>query len=276
MEGSYLDRLSLAHNPRGVMVIAITATMGIVDFLAVVLRFVARSKTRMAIGADDWWLVASLVPFYAMIVCGFLRSFAPTTPFFPRELIPFLVIVVLRGGLGLQRTDLTAADVSYVLKVSPRPPNDRGSNRSVINWRKKVLMPTLVTYAASVTTVKISLLLLYRRIFDTPWFKKVSTVVASLCIAWCAATAYTAFLQCQPFSAAFDEKLVFSDHCINMKAWYKGYIFSNLILDFIILSLPLKMVWGLMLPLREKALVMGIFLIGALWVSCFRAADALC
>ena len=70
--------------------------------------------------------------------------------------------------------------------------------------------------------------------------------------------------QCRPFSAAFAPELVFSDRCINFKAYFWGLVASNLALDLVVLYLPIHEVWKLQLPTRQKIMLSGIFLLGSL------------
>lgn len=44
--------------------------LGIIDTFAVMLRFLSRKKTVIGINADDWLILASLIPAYAMIVAA--------------------------------------------------------------------------------------------------------------------------------------------------------------------------------------------------------------
>ena len=125
-------------------------------------------------------------------------------------------------------------------------------------------MAGLITYALTITVVKISILALYRRIFDTPAFKQTSLIVGLACIAWFIVTLFTDVFQCRPFEAAFDPALMFTYHCIDLQAYYYGICAANLAIDLIMLYLPLHMVWRLQLPTRQKISLSGIFLLGLL------------
>lgn len=48
----------------------ICVAVGAIVTIAVLLRLLARWKTKAAFAVDDWLLVASLVPTYGMLVCG--------------------------------------------------------------------------------------------------------------------------------------------------------------------------------------------------------------
>ena len=127
----------------------------------------------------------------------------------------------------------------------------------------QLVMSGLITYSFTMTFVRISILLLYRRIFATPAFRKTTVVVGGTCIAWFIAEAFTDIFQCHPFTAAFHPQDFPPNQCFNLPAYYWGITASNLGLDVIILYMPLHMVWGLKLPVRQKLMLSGIFLIGS-------------
>ena len=62
----------MAPNPRGDTAVRWVIVLGVIDTLAVVLRFFARKKNGTKIAADDWMIMASLVPTYCMIVSAIL------------------------------------------------------------------------------------------------------------------------------------------------------------------------------------------------------------
>lgn len=65
-------------------------------------------------------------------------------------------------------------------------------------------------------------------------------------------------------SAAWDPKLIFSNHCRDFEAFILGITVSNLLLDVIILCMPLPMVWNLNLSTRKKLEVTGVFMLGSM------------
>lgn len=127
-------------------------------------------------------------------------------------------------------------------------------------------MPAIVTHGLTVTCVKISVLLLYRRIFVTEAFGRVTAVVGTLCIAWLFANVFGQVFLCSPISASWDPNLIFSNKCKDVQAMYYGVSISNMLLDIIILCLPLPLIWGLPLSRAKKVGLCGIFSLGGLWV----------
>lgn len=125
----------------------------------------------------------------------------------------------------------------------------------------------MITYGLTITAVKVSILLSYRRIFDTAAFKKVILVVGTICVAWLFADIFGMLFLCSPMSAFWDLTLVFSNHCGDIQAMLYGINISNVFLDIIVLCMPLPMIWKLPLSPQKKLEVGGLFLIGGLSVS---------
>ena len=122
----------------------------------------------------------------------------------------------------------------------------------------------MLTWISTITIVKLSLILLYRRIFATPLFRRTSLVVGIACVVWFVVSCFLVIFQCQPVSAFFNPELLFTDHCIDLQVLYWGILASNIALDLIVLCLPLYMVLGLQLAVRQKLLLSGIFALGSL------------
>lgn len=57
-----------AKNGRGEAIMNGSIAIAIIATFAIVLRFIARKKTKSMLVVDDWFILASLVPSYAMLV----------------------------------------------------------------------------------------------------------------------------------------------------------------------------------------------------------------
>ena len=89
----------LDGNPRGDLVIRVTIVCGVLETLAVSLRLVARWRSKASFAADDWWIVATLLPSYAMLAVGCL--------------------MVTIGGGGRHADTLDRYQIETFLKVWP-------------------------------------------------------------------------------------------------------------------------------------------------------------
>ena len=58
------------QNRRGHAILSISVACGILETIAVALRFLARRKIASQYRMDDWLILSSLIPNYAMIVAG--------------------------------------------------------------------------------------------------------------------------------------------------------------------------------------------------------------
>ena len=112
--------------------------------------------------------------------------------------------------------------------------------------------------------VKISILLLYRRIFDTPNFARATWIVGIACISWLIASLLCLVFQCHTNAERYNADSLFSDQCINLKVYWVAITGSNMALDLIILCMPLYMVWNIRLATRQKIMASGLFALGAL------------
>ena len=122
----------------------------------------------------------------------------------------------------------------------------------------------IYAYSLTITAVKISILLLYRRIFDTAAFRKKTLIFGILCITWFLIAICVEIFECHPLSDAFIPKMLYTDHCIDIQAYYEGVTSTNMAIDILMLLLPVHMVWGLSLPIRQRILLSGIFMLGGL------------
>ncbi|RYO76489.1 hypothetical protein DL766_008490 [Monosporascus sp. MC13-8B] len=61
-------------------------------------------------------------------------------------------------------------------------------------------------------------------------------------------------------------ELEYGTSCIQVYRFYSSVAISDLGLDVLIYFLPIPHLWQLHLPIREKLAVIGIFLLGSIWV----------
>lgn len=85
-------------------------------------------------------------------------------------------------------------------------------------------------------------------------------ISAFFVIGYWIATTILAFLGCTPFAYNWDKTL--DGHCVNLVTFFRWNGICNLLLDFLILLLPLPMVWRLNIAPRQKIELSAIFLLG--------------
>lgn len=120
----------------------------------------------------------------------------------------------------------------------------------------------------TLVAVKISILLLYRSSFAGWAFHKFAIVVnvtSAFVVAWGLALILVSIFTCKPIHAHWD--ITTPSTCINSGLFYFITAIAKICMDLFILSLPLRQVLQMQMPLKEKFLVLGLFLLGGLCVS---------
>lgn len=133
-----------------------------------------------------------------------------------------------------------------------------------------------ILFGTSLTSIKLSILLFYDTLFSiNDKTRGVTRATAALCIIWYLIVTFIIVFQCEPISAYW-ESTNSAMHCRNSPTILLGYEISNLFLDVTILCIPITIVPRLQLSTVNKVTVLGIFLIGALYVSyrCFTTLSA--
>jgi len=120
----------------------------------------------------------------------------------------------------------------------------------------------IITHSAAVTLVRLSLLSLYSRVFTTTTFKKTTMVLGYLCLLWFVVAVLAEILQCSPVLAAFHLSSITPDQCIDLQAYRWGCAITNLVLDAVVVTLPMPVIWSLQLDQRQKIILTTVFLFG--------------
>ena len=123
-------------------------------------------------------------------------------------------------------------------------------------------------YSPAIFLAKLSILLMYRRLFDTAGTGKTHQLIHILI--WANLAFYFPYLgatvfQCVPRARIWDPTL--KGGCINLQAAFIAASAINVVSDFSILLLPLYRISKLKIPTRRKIGVLAIFAVGLLYVS---------
>ncbi|MCJ1468579.1 hypothetical protein MMC07_007208 [Pseudocyphellaria aurata] len=221
----------MSPNPRGDAVVRWIVAIGVLDGLAVVLRLWVRKRNGTKIAADDWMVIASLVPAFCMIATA--------------------SICVSKGGLGRHRADVTDSEMIILLKV--------GSH--ALHWcgRETSTKPTMSVFSGlnpsnddvrphdnrgeNFDSALISPCVRHRRQvqksnYDRRHFMPHLALRQHL---------HPDFSLLPHVSGVEPERITA----------------ANLLLDIVILCMPLPMIWDLNLSTRKKFEVSGVFLLGS-------------
>ncbi len=112
--------------------------------------------------------------------------------------------------------------------------------------------------------MKTAVLLLYRRLFPTPKFKRACDVGLVFNTANFFAMALVVAFQCRHIPDAWKQPN--SRPCVNQVAFFNAAAAISIDTDCAILLLPLCVVWRLHMARRQKFWLTGLFLLGGLFV----------
>lgn len=120
-------------------------------------------------------------------------------------------------------------------------------------------------YCTAIGLVKLSLLIMYIRIFPTRNFKLGASILAFVTIGWVIAINGVSIFQCTPVEKAWLGPAV-AGTCINLKASFIGNAVPNILTDVAILCMPVAQVLKLQVSSAQRASLIFMFLLGALLV----------
>ncbi|KAI1211426.1 uncharacterized protein F4807DRAFT_459003 [Annulohypoxylon truncatum] len=124
------------------------------------------------------------------------------------------------------------------------------------------------TYALELLTwpavgfTKISVILMYKRIFTTPRFQKISWILVGFNIAWTISFTFALMFSCMPIASQWDFELEFT--CVDQAALFTIALATDVAADFLVLLLPIHKVWQLQMSITRKTMIICIFLLGGL------------
>ncbi|KAF6830169.1 integral membrane protein pth11-like protein [Colletotrichum musicola] len=131
----------------------------------------------------------------------------------------------------------------------------------------KVVYSESFVYAAAVTSTKVSILLLYRRLFSAKGgLGRLYSIM--FWTATCLTTVYPLILwisiacACRPVSYYWNQYIGAEGSCINVNLFFLVLGIVNMFNDIVILFVPVPQIWQLQLNKRTKTSIIGIMLLG--------------
>ncbi|KAG8161017.1 hypothetical protein KVR01_009281 [Diaporthe batatas] len=119
-------------------------------------------------------------------------------------------------------------------------------------------------YVSSITTVKVSVLSTYLRIFPTRFVKWGAGIIGTIAIMWFLSTILVSIFLCQPVARSWD--LSIPGTCFDGKLFLLGNSIPNILTDMAILCLPIYEVYHLQVSLAKKLGLCLVFMLGSLVV----------
>jgi hypothetical protein len=132
----------------------------------------------------------------------------------------------------------------------------------------KFLVVAEILYVFNLVWTKLSILLMYYRIFHFPYFKRWAYIIGAFVVVWVICITFLFIFICVPV-----QKLWYPDlpgRCINQVGTWIANAVSTIATDLAILVLPMPQVWKLQLRLSEKIALTVAFSLGFLYVLHFR------
>ena len=131
--------------------------------------------------------------------------------------------------------------------------------------RKQLNYAFNILNLASWPLIKISLLLLYIRIFGASYlFRRIAWGFVCLIAAIGTGNALVAIFPCRPTQAFYD--VTVAGTCIDDVQFYWATAILNVFTDIVILVLPIPMLWKINANLGKKLGISVLFIAGGLWV----------
>ena len=122
-------------------------------------------------------------------------------------------------------------------------------------------------HTCAMPLIKASILAFYARLFPTRRFKVAVYAVSAYVLAWWVSAFFVTIFQCRLISDNWGTEPAQLSGCIpGILAFYQAIAFLNMIGDVLVLALPIPVVAKLHMPLNHRAVLLGIFLSGALSV----------
>ncbi|KAI5818722.1 hypothetical protein BZA77DRAFT_385808 [Pyronema omphalodes] len=152
----------------------------------------------------------------------------------------FCILRMIHFGLGLHGADVPMENQIIMLKY---------------------LVYQEVIYSITNGTIKLSLILMYIRVFTFDCLKWGVIFTGLLTISWVCTIVPMAIFQCTPIEKAWDFSM--PGTCINLKAAFVSTAAINIFNDCAILMLPMPFVWKLSTSIWRRLSLMFIFSLGS-------------
>ncbi|KAL2870082.1 uncharacterized protein BJX67DRAFT_378628 [Aspergillus lucknowensis] len=124
----------------------------------------------------------------------------------------------------------------------------------------QIFLANQFTYFILSPAIKISIVCFYGRVFTVKPFQWASFAINTLIAAWGAAIFLACALQCRPLNSYWDNSV--PGTCFDSNKFIIVNQVFNVIMDFVILALPVPMIWNLQRAWQDKLALNGVFALG--------------
>jgi hypothetical protein len=140
--------------------------------------------------------------------------------------------------------------------------NTLSNTTKVVSNTPQLIIASGITWLLGTVFIKMSVLWLYTRIFATPAFKRWSYAIMALVVGYGVGFIVVFMTKCQPLSQMWAP--VPGGWCRDLKIEELASVTINIALDAAIVVLPMPVLWGLQMPIRNKIFISVMFSIGFL------------
>lgn len=178
--------------------------------------------------------------------------------------------VVNRWGVGHHSWNVPLANYEPMLNVRQTSVPTKKMGELTHSPTMQFIQINLVMYLFAIMFAKLSILMLYHRLFgvNVP-FRRAVYAVSAIVVGYCLSLALATIFQCTPPAAVWDLKLRMQTggKCISLIKIEIAIGGFNIPTDIIILLLPAPMLWRLQMPWSRKLGLMAILATGILYGS---------
>ncbi|KAH6847069.1 hypothetical protein B0I37DRAFT_137465 [Chaetomium sp. MPI-CAGE-AT-0009] len=164
----------------------------------------------------------------------------------------YLIIISLPQGLGMLIIQGLWSPMGIGFDITETMPNLPIILRLLVSYE--------LIYATSISTIKLSILLFYLRVFVNRGLRRATMAAIIFVSVWSVGNILQVFLICRPFAKTYTPQL--EGTCGDQVASFIAIGSFNIITDVIILTLPLPTVWALKMSTPAKLGLTGVFLVG--------------
>ncbi|PVH86400.1 hypothetical protein DL98DRAFT_567785 [Cadophora sp. DSE1049] len=244
----------LPHPNRSGGLIATTAALFAMAFLAITLRLISRACASSTIGIDDWIIILALVRI-KLVDEQISLAGADITSSYPSHRLPsrflvrgsaivvrnWLIVLVANEGFGKHIWDLADGGLLHILRS---------------------LYIAESFYVITLAATKISVLLLYLRIFPHRSFRIATSATIGMIALSTTIIFFMTVFSCHPV-AFFWNRDIRSGTCMDVNALAYANSAMSIIQDLLIVILPLPMLVKLNMGRKKKIGVGFMFAVGS-------------
>ncbi|CAI6097383.1 unnamed protein product [Clonostachys chloroleuca] len=213
------------------LIVVIGAIGAVLSIIIAAIRFYGRHMMKSGVGLDDWFLLLSVV---TLVIADVIVVVANVT-------YPESAKNALHKGKDDAQYTYGQDDIDYT----------------------RLSFFSAILYFTTVSTTKLSILLMYKRIFsiDRYFRLQIMALIVTTAGFWISMTVSN-LLNCIPIEMSWIPSDDESKYCFNYNVYWLACGIVECILDLVILIMPVRVVYGLKLSQGRRIAVAGVFLLG--------------